>query len=82
MILSLPSFPHVFSGGSTVLTTGEFGLDPIEPLAGREICRADFVFFVEKFAIMTSVHQCCPGAATLIRLIAPLIFFTSSAKRR
>jgi hypothetical protein len=30
MILSLPSFPHVFSGGSTVLTTGEFGLDPID----------------------------------------------------
>jgi hypothetical protein len=61
MILSLPSFPHVFSGGSTVLTTGEFGLDPIEPLARREICRADFVFFLEKLAIMTSVHQCCPA---------------------
>jgi hypothetical protein len=44
-----------------VLTTGEFGLDPIEPLAGREICRADFVFSLEKFAIMTSVHQCCPA---------------------
>ena len=60
MILSLPSFPHVFSGGSTVLTTGEFGLDPIEPLAGREICRADFVFSLEKFEIVTSAHQCWP----------------------
>jgi hypothetical protein len=81
MILSLPSFPHVFSGGSTVLTTGEFGLDPIDLWEFRNLS-GRFRFSLEKFEIMTSVHQCCPGAATLIRLIAPLIFFTSSAKRR
>jgi len=37
MILSLPSFPHVFSGGSTVLTTGEFGLDPIDLWGSRNL---------------------------------------------
>ena len=64
MILSLPSFPHVFSGGSTVLTTGEFGLDPIDLWEFRNLS-GRFRFFSREICDHDVSSSVLPRAVTL-----------------